>query len=64
MLQKKYGGMYVLMDKPDGKIVAVSKNLEKAFKEAAKKGYENPAVQFVPTIGLHIYELSLPKNKN
>lgn len=36
-LQKKYGGMYVLMDKPDGKVVAASRNLGKAFEEAEKK---------------------------
>lgn len=29
--------MYVLMDKPDGKVVAAAKNLGKAFKNAEKK---------------------------
>ncbi len=54
--------MYVLMDKPDGKIVAASGDLKKAFKEAGEKGYELPAVQFVPSKGLKIYEVSLRKN--
>lgn len=36
-LQKKYNGMYVLMDKPDEKVIAASRNLKKAFKEAEKK---------------------------
>lgn len=51
-LQKKYGGMYVLTDKPDGKVVSASRNLGKAFEEAEKKGYQNPAVQFVPPYGI------------
>ena len=38
-LQQKYGGMYVLTDKPEGKVVAASRNLGKAFKEAEKKGF-------------------------
>ena len=63
-LQKKYGGMYVLMDKPDGKVIIASKDLEKAFKVAEKKGYDAPAVQFVPTKGLKIYEVSIQNNKN
>ncbi len=61
-LQKKYGGMYVLMDKPNGKIVAAALDLKKAFREAGEKGYELPAVQFVPSKGLKIYEVSLRKN--
>jgi hypothetical protein len=63
-LQKRYGGMYVLMDKPDGKIIVASKNLEQAFKEAEQKGYESPAVRFVPTKGLKTYEVSLYQNQN
>ena len=60
-LQKKYGGMYVLMDKPDGKVVAVSKNLGKAFEKAEKKGYELPFVQFVEPYGIiAIYEVKIP----
>lgn len=35
--QKKYGGMYVLTDKPGGKVVAFSRRLDKAFKEAEKR---------------------------
>ncbi|MBI2327804.1 hypothetical protein HYU92_05805 [Candidatus Curtissbacteria bacterium] len=59
-LQKKYGGMYVLMDKPDGRIVAADKNLDKAFKIAEKKGYKLPAVQFVKPAGtVAIYEVKV-----
>lgn len=59
-LQQKYGGMYVLTDKPDGKVVAASRNLGKAFKEAEKKGYKHPAVQFVEPYGtLAIYEVKI-----
>jgi hypothetical protein len=58
-LQKKYSGMYVLMDKPDGKIVAAARDLKKAFKAAEKKGYEYPAVQFVEPKGLKIYEATI-----
>lgn len=59
-LQKKYGGMYVLTDKPNGKIVAASRNLGKAFKEAEKKGYEFPAVQHIPPYGvITIYEAKI-----
>ena len=59
-LQQKYGGMYVLTDKPEGKVVAASRNLGKAFKEAEKKGYEHPAVQFVPPYGvINIYEVKI-----
>lgn len=63
-LQKKYSGMYVLTDRPDGKVVAASRSLKKAFEEAEKKGYNTPAVRFVEPIGtISIYEvkLSLPK---
>lgn len=62
-LQKKYGEMYVLMDKPDGKVITASRNLGKAFKEAEEKGYRLPAVQYVPPYGvITIYEakISLP----
>lgn len=56
-LQKKYGGMFVLMDKPEGKIVAASKKLGEAFKKAEKKGYKLPFVQFVePYKMIAIYE--------
>lgn len=59
-LQKKYGGMYVLMDKPDGKVVAASHNLGKAFKEAEEKSYEFLAVQYVEPYGtLAIYEVKI-----
>lgn len=59
-LQKKYGGMYVLMDKPDGKVVAASRNLGKAFKEAEEKGYKLPVVQFVEPYGtIAIYEVKI-----
>lgn len=59
-LQKKYGGMYVLTDKPEGKIVAASRSLKKAFEEAEKKGYKYPAVQFVEPYGtLAIYEVKV-----
>ncbi len=59
-LQKKYGGMYVLTDKPDGKVVAASRNLGKAFIEAEKKGYNHPAVQFVEPYGtIAIYEVKI-----
>lgn len=51
-LQKKYSGMYVLTDKPGGKVVAASRKLNKAFQEAEEKGYQNPAVQFVPPYGV------------
>lgn len=57
-LQKKYSGMYVLTDKPGGKVIAASRNLEKAFREAEKKGYKLPAVQFVKPAGtVAIYEV-------
>ena len=63
-LQKKYGGMYVLMDKPEGKIVATSKNLGSAFKEADKKGYKLPYVQFVEPYGMiAIYEAKVSLHK-
>lgn len=59
-LQKKYGGMYVLTDKPDGKVVAASRNLGKAFKEAENKGYKLPVVQFVEPFGtIAIYEVKI-----
>lgn len=59
-LQQKYGGMYVLTDKPEGKIVAASRNLGKAFKEAEKNGFTAPAVQFVPPYGIiNIYEVKI-----
>lgn len=59
-LQQKYGGMYVLTDKPDGKVVAASRNLGKAFKEAEKKGYDHPAVQHIPPYGvITIYEAKI-----
>lgn len=59
-LQQKYGGMYVLTDKPDGKVVATSRNLGKAFKEAEKKGFPAPAVQFIPPYGvISIYEVKI-----
>ena len=56
-LQEKYGGMYVLTDKPEGKIVAASRDLKKALKEADKKGISLPAVRYVEPKGtIHIYE--------
>lgn len=59
-LQQKYGGMYVLTDKPDGKVVTASHNLGKAFKEAEKKGFLVPAVQFIPPSGvINIYEVKI-----
>ncbi len=59
-LQEKYGGMYVLMDKPDGRVVATSRSLKKAFAEAEKKGYKFPAVQYVEPFGtLAIYEVEV-----
>lgn len=59
-LQKRYGGMYVLMDKPNGKVIVVSKNLEEAFKGAEKKGYKVPAVQYIePTNRIVIYEIQI-----
>jgi len=59
-LQKKYGGMYVLTDKPDGEVVAASRNLGKAFKEAEKKGFQAPAVQFIPPYGvITMYEVKI-----
>lgn len=47
-LQKKYSGMYVLTEKPYGKVVAASRNLGKAFVEAEKKGHPLPTVQYIP----------------
>lgn len=41
-LQQKYGGIYVLTDKPDGKVVVASRNLGKAFEEAEKKTTKIP----------------------
>jgi len=59
-LQEKYGGMYVLTDTPQGKIVAASRNLKKAFKEAEKKGVDRPAVRYVEPKGMiHIYALHI-----
>ena len=56
--------MYVLTDKPDGRVVAASRNLGKAFKEAEKKGYKLPAVQFIPPKGvIAIYEINLSLRK-
>lgn len=63
-LQKKYGGMYVLMDKPNGKVVATSKKLGNAFKEAGKKGYKLPFVQYVEPYGMiAIYEVRISLRK-
>lgn len=60
ILQKKYGGKYVLTDKPDGKIVAAHKKLSEAFKIAEKKGYSHPAVRHIaPTDRIAIYEASI-----
>lgn len=50
-LQEKYSGMYVLTDKPDGRVVAASRNLKKAFKEAEKRGVLLPAVQYIEPKG-------------
>ncbi len=59
-LQKKYSGMYVLTDKPEGKVVAASRNLGKAFEAAEKKGYQAPAVQFIPPYGvITMYEVKI-----
>lgn len=59
-LQQKYGGMYVLTDKPNGKVITASHNLGKAFKEAEKKGFSSPAVQFIPPYGvINIYEVKI-----
>ena len=59
-LQKKYSGMYVLTDKPGGKVIAASRNLGKAFKEAEKKGYKLPAVQYIQPAGtVAIYEVKI-----
>ncbi len=59
-LQKKYSGMYVLTDRPNGKVVAASRNLKKAFKEAEKKGVVLPAVRYVEPKGtIAIYELKI-----
>lgn len=59
-LQKKYSGMYVLTDKPGGKVVAASRNLGKAFKEAEKKGYKLPAVRYIQPAGtVAIYEVKI-----
>ena len=56
-LQKRYGGKYVLTDKPDGKVVAAHKKLSEAFKIAEKKGYPHPAVRHIsPTDRVVIYE--------
>ena len=56
-LQEKYSGMYVLTDKPNGKIIAASRSLKKAFKEAEERGYKLPSVQFIEPRGtIHIYE--------
>ena len=63
-LQEKYSGMYVLTDKPNGKVITANRNLEKAFKEAEKKGYDTPAVQFVPRKGtILIYALKVSLRK-
>ncbi|TSC64778.1 MAG: hypothetical protein G01um101493_9 [Microgenomates group bacterium Gr01-1014_93] len=63
-LQKKYGGMYVLMDKPKGKVIAASKNLGEAFKKAENKGYKLPFVQFVEPFGMiAIYEVKVSLRK-
>lgn len=59
-LQKKYGGMYVLTDKPEGRVVAASRDLGKAFKEAEKKGYKLPVVEFIEPYGITaIYEVKI-----
>lgn len=59
-LQEKYSGMYVLSDKPGGKIIVASRKLGKAFKEAAEKGYPLPTVQYIEPKGvLHIYEVKI-----
>lgn len=46
--------MYVLTEKPDGKVVAASRNLKKAFKEAEKKGVKLPAVRYIEPKGTNI----------
>lgn len=61
-LQEKYGGMYVLTDKPDGKIVTASRDLKKAFREAEKKGIVRPAVRYVApkgTVAIYAREVSV-----
>lgn len=61
-LQQKYGGMYVLTDKPEGRIVAASRDLKKAFKEAEKKGIVRPAVRYVEpkgTVAIYALKVSL-----
>jgi hypothetical protein len=62
-IQKKYKGMYVLTDGYKGEFIAASKNLGKAFKQAEKKGYKLPTVEFIEPAGLAIYEVdfSLPR---
>lgn len=63
-LQEKYSGMYVLTDKPNGKVVASSRNLKKAFKEAEKKGVSLPTVQYVEPKGtIVIYEVKVRLRK-
>lgn len=59
-LQEKYSGMYVLTDKPNGKVIAASRNLKKAFKEAEKKGVNLPAVRYIEPKGtIIIYEVKV-----
>lgn len=53
-LQKKYSGMYVLMDKPDGKVIAASRNLKKAFKEAEKR-IQTPSYSIHRTLWYYSY---------
>jgi hypothetical protein len=53
-LQKKYGGKYILSDKPRGKVIVASEDLAKAFKVAEKKGYQNPAVEYIEPEGVII----------
>lgn len=53
-LQKKYGGKYILSDKPRGKVIVASKDLAKAFKIAEKKGYQNPAIEYIEPEGVII----------
>lgn len=57
---EQYNGKYVLTDKPDGRIIAVSKNLRRAFSLAKKKGIPRPVVQFIePKETVAIYATTL-----
>lgn len=45
---KKYKGLWVALDNDWKKVLGANKDIEKAHKEALKKGYDEPIMYKVP----------------